>query len=288
MIRPAIRVALLLGAIGCGSLSNDFSRARLATSALPGGGSYSVFLPPSYGRGTVAFPVLYFLHDVFGDDRVLRRHGVISRLETEMRAGALPEFLLVCPEGDGGWFSNSHDGRRRYEDFVAHDLAREIERRYRVLPGARNRGITGISMGGYGAVKIALHHPDEFGSVSGLSAATIPMEWEDIENVFFLTRRKIHRVFGRSRTDNSLAENDVWRILASKKTWSVPFEVFLLAGTEDKYRLDRVAAQYADLLNRHGIRATARLEPGVHDWPYWRSAMLEIVRWHAARFAAAR
>jgi S-formylglutathione hydrolase FrmB len=275
-------------AAACASRTDEFPRSRMSTASLPRGGAYSILLPPSYAKGSTAFPVLYFLHDVFGDDRVLRRRGVVDRLRAAMRAGSLPEFLLVCPDGDGGWFSNSHDGRRRYEDFVAIDLPREIERRYRVRPGRENRGITGISMGGYGAVKIALHHPDEFGSVSGLSAAAIPMGWEDVEKIYFLARWRMHRVFGSSPDDNSLADNDVWRLLAAKEQWSVPFDVFLLAGTEDKYGLDHVAVQYADFLNRHGIRATARLEPGIHDWPYWREALLEIARWHGERFAAAR
>ena len=253
---------------------------------MPGGATYSILLPPSYGAGNARFPVLYFLHDAFGDDRVLEKYGVADRLEAAMRAGDLPPFLVVCPEGKGSWFSNSHDGRRRYEDLIAVDLPREIETRYRALPGRAHRGITGISMGGYGTVKIALHHPDTFGSVSGLSAALIPMGWDDVAKIFWLARWQIHRVFGRSPTDNSLLDNDVWRLVARRSgPWNAPFDVFLLAGTEDKYGLDHVAAQYADYLNRHGIRAFARLERGIHDWPYWRDAMLEIARWHAARFA---
>jgi S-formylglutathione hydrolase FrmB len=114
------------------------------------------------------------------------------------------------------------------------------------------------------------------------------MEWRAVELISFFARRQIHRVFGSSPTDNSLAENDVWRLAAARARWDVPFEVFLLAGTRDKYGLDGAAAQYADVLNRHGIRATARLEPGVHDWPYWRDAMMEIARWHGERFSGRR
>jgi S-formylglutathione hydrolase FrmB len=268
--------------------SPDFPRFRLATPSVPGGARYSVFLPPTYAGGGGPYPVLYFLHDAFGDDRVLWRNGVIARIDSAMRAGNLPEFLVVCPDGDGSWFSNSHDGRRRYEDLVTIDLPREIDGRFRTLPGTSARGITGISMGGYGSVKIALHHPGDYGSVSGLSAAVIPMQWKAVELLSFFARRQIHRVFGSSPSDNSLAENDVWQLLAARRRWDVPFEVFLLGGTEDKYGLGGAGAQYADFLNRHGIRATARLEPGVHDWPYWREAMMEIARWHGARFASAR
>jgi S-formylglutathione hydrolase FrmB len=255
---------------------------------VPGGAAYSVFLPPTYAAGGGPYPVLYFLHDAFGDDRVLWRNGVIARLDSAMRAGSLAEFLIVCPDGDGGWFSNSHDGRRRYEDLVTVDLPREIDAHFRTLPGRNARGITGISMGGYGAIKIALRHPGDYGSVSGLSAAVISMDWDAVERISFFARRQIHRVFGSSPTDNSFAENDVWRLAAARARWDDPFDVFLLAGTSDKYGLGGVAAQYADVLNRHGIRATARLEPGVHDWPYWRDAMMEIARWHGEHFRGGR
>ena len=217
---------------------------------------------------------------------MLWRHGVIARLDAAMRDGSLPEFLVVCPDGDGSWFSNSHDGRRLYENFVADDLPREIASRFRVLPGPGGRAITGISMGGYGAMKIALRHPENYGAVSGLSAALLALDWESVELLSYLARRQIRHVFGSSPTDNAFAENDVWRLLAAKEKWDVPFEVFLLGGAEDKYGLGGTGVQFADFLNRRGIRATARIEPGIHDWPYWREAMVEIARWHGARFAA--
>ena len=262
-----------------------FREESFDSPSLPGKAVYSIFLPPGYESGSRSYPVLYFLHDGFGNHNVLERNGAAELLSSAIRGGALPEFLLVCPEGDSSWFSNFHDGSKRYEDLVVGDLRREIERRYRVRPGSENRGITGISMGGYGAVKIALRHPEDYGSVSALSGALMPIPWDEVARLFFLARRQLHRVFGNSAADNSLAENDVWRILDTRKSWNVPFEIFLLAGTEDKYHLDHVAAQYADYLNRHGIRATARLEPGVHDWPYWSKAILEIAAWHAKRFA---
>ena len=278
---------IVLVALSCRSADPRSPTVVFRTPALPAPACYRVFLPPSYAASSRSYPVLYFLHDGFGDRDVLFRQGAAARLEEAMRRGTIPEFLVVCPDGDGSWFSNYHDGSRRYEDYVAFDLPRDVESRFRVLPGVSHRGITGISMGGYGAVKIALHHPDLYGSVSSLSGALIPLEWEDVQLLFWLARRQVERVFGSSPTDNSLRENDLWQMFAEGERRSVPFEVFLLAGTEDKYRLDRVAAQYADFLNRHGIRTEARLEPGIHDWPYWKTAFLEIAAWHGRKFEAA-
>lgn len=283
-MRRAIAALALLAATAVGAPLPNVERIAFSTRTLRGDETVMVYLPPSYGTSNRSYPALYFLHDVFGSASILERQGAIALLDSQMRRGEISEFVLVAPDGDGSWFSNSHDGRRLYEDLVAVDLPRQIEQRYRVDPRAALRGITGISMGGYGAVKIALKHPELYGSVSSLSGALFPMGWEDVDLVFFLARRQLHSVFGMSAADNSLAENDLWRILEGRRV-TVPFEVYLLAGTQDKYRLDRVAAQYASYLNRHGVRATAKLEPGIHDWPYWKHAFLDIARWHASIFA---
>jgi S-formylglutathione hydrolase FrmB len=202
-----------------------------------------------------------------------------------MARGSLPEFLIVAPGAPGSWFSDFHDGSRRYEEFLAGDLLREVESRYRVLPGRDGRAITGISMGGYGAVKLALKHPGLFPRVSALSGALIPLEWDDLARYNWFARWTLKRVFGRSREDNSLAENDVWAILRSKRFAEPPFTAHLRAGTEDIYGLHRVAAQYASFLTEHGIPATAVLEPGGHDWAYWRRGMIRICEWHGREFS---
>ena len=146
-----------------------------------------------------------------------------------------------------------------------------------------SRGITGISMGGYGAVKIALKHPDLYGSVSALSGAIIPFGWEELERYSWVARYTLKRVFGArggqlARRERRLADplGPVLRRAAVRRR--------ARAGTEDVYGLDGVAAQYGMLLNEHGVPTTVVLEPGGHDWDYWRRAMQEILAWHGARF----
>lgn len=202
-----------------------------------------------------------------------------------MEDGRLSEFLLVAPGAPGSWFSDSHDGSRRYEEFLSGDLIRQVEARYRVIPRPEARGITGISMGGYGALKLALKHPDLFGRVSSLSGALIPFGWDDLARYNWFARWTLKRVFGRSRKDNSFAENDVWELLRQRQFDHPPFTALLRAGTDDVYGLDRVAAQFAAFLTEHGIPATAVLEPGGHDWAYWRRALIPIWEWHATQFS---
>ena len=242
--------------------------------------------PPSYEREPERrFPVLYFLHDGYGNVRTLWKRGVAADLAARMAAGQIPEFLLLAPGAPGSWFSDFHDGSRRYEQFLTSDLVREVEARYRVLPGRRNRGVTGTSMGGYAAFKLALKHPDLYGSVSSISGALIPIQWDDLPRYSWFARWTLKRVFGKSREDNSLAANDVWEILRGLRFEQPPFPAHLRAGTEDIYRLDRVAAQFGSFLTEHGVPTSVVLEPGGHDWSYWRRAMIAIAEWHGRMFA---
>jgi S-formylglutathione hydrolase FrmB len=258
---------------------------RIPTEALPKAPECLVVLPPSYEREPARrYPVLYFLHDGYGDGRTLERRGVAAEAQKRMREGTLPEFLIVAPDGTGSWFSDSYDKKRRFEELLTVDLPRTIEARYRVLPGRQARGITGVSMGGYGAVKTALRHPDLYGSVSALSGAMIPFGWSDLERYNTVARFTLKRVFGRSKEANSLAENDAWNVLWGLCFETPPFEVQLRGGTEDFYGLEGVAAQYGMLLNERGVPTTVVLERGDHDWSYWSRALPEVMAWHAARF----
>src|SRR5262245_16827707 len=156
---------LLCVAGGCASTGlPGVSMERIAASSLPEPAKVLVLLPPSYSRERERrYPVLYFLHDGYGDARTLATRGVAAALSERMADGRLPEFLVVAPGAEGSWFSDFHDGSYRFERFLTEDLPREIELRYRVRPGQAARGITGISMGGYGAFKLALKHPALYG-----------------------------------------------------------------------------------------------------------------------------
>ena len=289
--KGALLVVLL--AVGCTATSATrmpgppgLSYVTVPTASLPAPPKCLVLEPPSYARSPQRrYPVLLFLHDGYGDVRTLERRGVAADLAARMADGRLPEFLVVAPGARGSWFSDSADGKRRWEEFLTGDLLRDVERRYRVVPGKSGRAITGISMGGFGAVKIAMKHPDLFGSVSSLSGALIPIRISDLPRYGWVTRLTLKRVFGRHPDPRTLAANDVWDILEETRFASPPFTAHLRAGTEDFYGLDGVAAQFGSFLNEHGIPTDVVLEPGGHDWDYWRRGLLAIAEWHAKRFS---
>src|SRR5712692_9064157 len=135
-----------------------------------------VYLPSGYDTsGSRRYPVLYLLHGVPGrPDAFLRivRAGIIDDvLVAQRRAQPL---LVVMPSGSTGLFTDKEwaNGVRPgegWETFVARDLVREIDRRYRTIANGRGRAIAGLSEGGYGALNIGLHHAGEFGVIESWS-----------------------------------------------------------------------------------------------------------------------
>src|SRR5262245_23218369 len=136
--------------------------------------NYCVVLPPGYDSDkTRKYPVLYFLHGL-GDNEQMFVHGGAFNLVLDLwERKQIGEFLIVTPAGGASFYINSHSGKIRYEDFLVQEFFPGIEARYRVGPGRLNRGVSGVSMGGYGALHIAFRHPELFAAVSAQSPASM-------------------------------------------------------------------------------------------------------------------
>ena len=119
------------------------------------------------------YPVLYYLHGLFEHDRSWSEHSGQQTWESLMSQGKIGKFIVVMPEGGKSFYVNSFDGKERYEDFFIQELVPAIDHKYRTIARRETRGISGVSMGGYGALHLGMQHPDVFGSASAHSAALI-------------------------------------------------------------------------------------------------------------------
>ena len=120
----------------------------------------AVYLPPGYDESAKRYPVIYFLHGFTGNERMM---NYTSRLlDYAIATNRIRPFIMVIPNEqttyDGSFYSNS-GVFGNWEDFTAYDLVEYMDRTYRTIPNKDSRGITGHSMGGYGAIKIAMKHP---------------------------------------------------------------------------------------------------------------------------------
>ena len=257
---------------------------------------YSILLPPSYtGQVPRDYPVIYFLHGMNNDHTswTQSRYGDIpAKLEALWREGALPEFLLVHPRGDNGFYSNSYDGGSRCEDYICRDLIREIEGNFRVQPDRRTRALGGTSMGGYGALKIAMKHPQLFGSVAAGSPivflgddplATIPVGPGRGSRF----RERFSRVFGDPVRREHWRQNSVE--VLSRTTDLQDLRIYFAYGTADRYNRWFPMQQGLETLSRilseknlpHDFR-TFTGEP--HGWRLIAGHLQEIFTFLTATF----
>src|SRR5882762_2651675 len=139
---------------------------------------YCVMLPPGYdaaaaGHSPRRYPVLYFLHGLGDNEQTFFKTGGWTLVEDLRQQGQISDFLIVAPEGRSSFYINSADGRVRYDDFFLREFIPYIETHYSIRRERSARAISGISMGGYGALRFAFAHPEMFSSVSAQSAALI-------------------------------------------------------------------------------------------------------------------
>ena len=147
---------------------------------------YCVYLPASYDAGAAAqppklYPVLYFLHGLGDNEQTLFNSGGWTLLDDLRQQHKLGDFLIVAPEGRRSFYINSADRSVRYSDFFLQEFIPLIETKYRIRRSRESRGISGISMGGYGALRFAFSHPELFSSVSAQSAALITESPQDLD-----------------------------------------------------------------------------------------------------------
>jgi S-formylglutathione hydrolase FrmB len=235
-----------------------------------------VQLPPSYDTAPARrYPVLYFLHDGFGSETTLADRGVAARLDAEMAGGRLPEMLVVSPRGVGTWFTDAHDGTVRFGAFLDSTLVPFVDGAFRTLSRRSARAAAGISMGGYGAVRWGLRAPELLAVTGGLSPAIQQLSRRSLELLPFLARPAFRRVFGEAVTSGAFRRDDLASILLDEPGLAARApELLLRCGTEDKYRLSDVASYFHELVEALGGRSELVLEPGGHDWEYWRSAFV--------------
>jgi S-formylglutathione hydrolase len=146
--------------------------------------SFAVYLPPSYQKGQKRYPVVYLLHGFtlsyqtwIDDTHYVNVPKIMDRL---ILSGTVREMIIVMADGAnafGGAFYTNSVTTGNWEDYITSDLVGHVDAKYRTDPRPSRRGIAGHSMGGYGAVKLAMKHPEIFGAVYALSACCL--EWDN-------------------------------------------------------------------------------------------------------------
>jgi S-formylglutathione hydrolase FrmB len=249
---------------------------------------YCVLLPPSYdAEKTRRYPILYLLHGLGGNEEFLVNSGGMNLVEDLWEQHQLGEMLIVTPAGGVSFYINSHDGKRRYEDFFLQEFMPGVEKRYRAQAGRGSRGIGGISMGGYGALHIAFQHPQLFAAVGAHSAALM----EKLPNITTENSRQMSQLrvlgpaFGSPFDSAFWNQNDPVRIARAANLAGL--KIYFDCGSEDDYGFELGAGILDKMLTSRRIAHEFHLYPGGHDWIYFAAHLPALLEFEFHAFTSA-
>ena len=263
--------------------------STLQSKILQRGVHYCVMLPPDYEKeASKKYPVLYFLHGLGENEQTLLRSGGWGLIEDLQRQQRVGDFLMTAPEGWDSFFINSADGRNRYSDFFLAEFLPYVETHYRIVRDRKARGVTGLSMGGYGALRFAFARPDLFGSVSAQSAALIaesPQELNaDLRNAGPLARL-LGRAFGNPINVLHWQQNNPFALAGKNQIQIRTQAIYINCGQQDEYGFADGATRMHKLLVKEGVRHEFHVYPGGHNADYFLSHMGETIEFHWRAFA---
>lgn len=209
------------------------------------------------GTRNETFPTLYLLHGLSDDHTIWMRRTSIERYAS--RYG----IAVVMPNAHRSWYCDmAHGGN--YYTYVAKEVPAVCRSFFRGMSADRNMNyIAGLSMGGYGALKIALRNPDAFCGVASFSGAMNPASprhvyvgsdyWEDVFGPF-------DKIAGSENDVYALAERAI-------REGTLPSKLYLSCGTEDS--LLPCTRKMEEILAGANVPHRYREAPGNHTWEFW-------------------
>jgi putative tributyrin esterase len=240
---------------------------RLTSPIIGASFAYRVYLPPDYLTSpTRRYPVLYMLHGAGGNYTEWSDSFLPEQIDRLIAADQIQSLIVVMPDdGEATYFANWDNGPR-WGDYLTEDVVSTIDQRYRTLTSPEDRAIGGLSMGGLGALNLALQHPDVFG-VAGSHSPSVRLEPDP--NLWFLTG------------DNFWKHNPIW--LAEHATGVGNLKIWLDVGADD-YWLPNIQPVHTALVES-GLQVEWHEFPGEHDAEYWVEHVPDYLRFYSRALA---
>lgn len=220
------------------------------------------------GRPQVRYPTLYLLHGLSDDHTVWQRRTSIERY-VEGR-----NLAVVMPAVQRSFYTDMVTGQR-YWTFISEEVPAVARHFFPLSEDRRENFVAGLSMGGYGAFKLALTHPERYAAAASLSGVLDVARLARDEQA--TGQSELRHIFGEARTLAG-SPNDLFhlaeQIIAQKKR---RISLYQWCGTEDFL--------YADNVHFHqhtaslGLKVTYEEGPGGHEWACWDAQIQRVVAW---------
>jgi len=280
------------GRIECGVVTSRILREAVR---------YCAFLPSSYDATAASknpqakdvrrYPVLYSLHGLGDNEQSLLNTGAWSLVRDLREQHKIGEFLIVTPDGARSFYINSRDGHERYSDFFLQEFIPSIEHQYRVRAGRNTRGITGMSMGGYGALRFAFASPQLFSAVSAHSAALVaepPRTSNRSTGEGSPLAGMLGALFGNPIDPAFWNANSPF-VLAKRNAAAVAgLKIYFDCGSEDSFGFDQGARDLDEELAALKVKHEFHIYPGGHGVDYFLAHVAASMEFHSRAFQEAR
>jgi S-formylglutathione hydrolase FrmB len=267
------------GRLECGSVQSKI---------LSRGMRYCAALPASYDSDKMKqFPIVYLLHGLGDDERSLLNTGAWDLFQNLEEQHDIGDFVIVTPEGDRSFYINSADGKFRYNDFFLREFMPFIEKKFRIKAGRDSRGISGVSMGGYGALRLAFAHPELFVAVSAQSAALITQSPQQL-NLALRAGTPLGQllgpVFGDPISAGHWKANNPFVLARQNHAEIRKLAIYFNCGRDDNYGFEIGAEALDKQLTAEAIPHDFHLYPGNHSLVYFLSHFGEVMEYHSRAF----
>lgn len=209
------------------------------------------------------YPVLYLLHGLSDDDSIWCRRTSIERYVSELG------LVVVMPNGGRSFYTDMEKGYK-YFTFMSEELPKIVASFFHVSDKREDTYVAGLSMGGYGAFKLALTYPDRYAAAASLSGAMNIMEAVHLEEEF-------RNIFGDENTVQG-SEHDLHHLAQklNNKNIQKP-RLFQACGTEDFLYQDNV--EFKKMIEKCNFDYTYFEEPGTHEWGFWDRNIQKVLKW---------
>lgn len=249
---------------------------------------YSIYLPPDYYTSTRRYPVLYLLHGLGDNETSWIQFGEADRIaDAGIRSGELPPMIIVMPDAGATFYINDYQSKVRYEDMFVQEFIPHIDSLFRTRPQREFRAVSGLSMGGYGSLVLAMHHPELFSACAALSAAV-----RTDEALINVPDERYNTVYaplfsgpvkGDERLTITWKRNSPITLAQSAPEGDLTkVRWYIDCGDDDGLTVGNAMLHIA-LLDRK-IPHEYRARDGAHTWTYWRTSLPDALKFIAASF----
>jgi len=252
---------------------------RMKSAVLGRDVNYAIYLPPDYAASERRYPVVFLLHGYTDNESAWIQWGEIASTADKAIADRLiPPMIIVMPDGGVTWYVNDAAGKVRYEDMFFQELVPYIDATYRTRADRENRGIAGLSMGGWGTLTYVMRHPDVFTACAAFSSAI----WTEADMAAMPAEHydeTFAPLFGPRPAGNA-ESSEIFKKLNPLSLAAVlpedPLKKvrYYLDCGDDDFLIEANMALHAVLLKRK-IPHEFRVRDGAHTWSYWRTGIAD-------------